>query len=191
MRRIITTLLVGTLACTVIGCQTNETANETTEFKAMEVSETNTEIDDAFSSTELPLYESYSETEDNELSDDDIVEHLLEVIEAQKNLAISVEDSLMNEDLTQSEMNKLSSQLYEIWDTALNMEWDVLKQILDDDSMNKLLIEQREWITYKENEIQKVVEESGGGSITPLAANQRAASLTKSRVYELLDYITY
>ena len=157
----------------------------------MELSENNTEIDDDFSSTELPLYESYSETEDNELSDDDLVEHLLEVIEAQKNLAISVEDSLMNEDLTQSEMNKLSSQLYEIWDTALNMEWDVLKQILDDDSMNKLLIEQREWITYKENEIQKVVEESGGGSITPLAANQRAASLTKSRVYELLDYITY
>lgn len=141
--------------------------------------------------TGLPFYGLYNEAEECGFSSYDIAENLCKFIEAQKKLAVSVEDSLINDALNQRDMNDLAYQLYEIWDVTLNEEWSVLKQVLDADTMEGLLEEQREWIAYKEQAIQALVDEVGGGSIASLLVNQRAAKLTKFRVYELLDYVTY
>lgn len=140
--------------------------------------------------TELPFYGLYNETQQCGFSSYDIVDHLYESIEGQKSLAADVEESLMNDDLNQGEMNELSYQLYQIWDVTLNEVWDVLKQTLSDDTMQTLLNEQREWIAHKEQEMENAAMEAGGGSMAPMVANQRAAELTKIRVYELLKYIT-
>ena len=56
--------------------------------------------------------------------------------------------------------------------------------------MQTLLNEQREWIAHKEQEMENAATEAGGGSMAPMVANQRAAELTKIRVYELLEYTT-
>ena len=138
--------------------------------------------------TELPFFGLYNATEECGFSSYDIVEYLYEYIESMENLAESVEESLLKGDLTQIEMNETSHELYQIWDTALNYEWKVLKQVLDTDTMGELLLEQREWISYKEQEVLAVYKEYEPGSIAPLIANDKAAELTKTRVYELLEY---
>ena len=140
---------------------------------------------------ELPFYGLYNVTEECGFSSYDYVENLHTFIADQQELAVSLEETLMHENLNQVELNELSYQIFELWDAVLNEEWSVLKQLLEEDTMNDLLKDQREWIKYKENVVQDVVTETGGGSITPLLANQRAADLTKFRVYELLDYVTY
>ena len=141
--------------------------------------------------TELPFYGLYNEAEECGFFSYDIVENLCKFIESQKKLAVWVEESLINDALNQSDMNDLAYQLYEIWDVTLNEEWSVLKQVLDADTMKELLEKQREWIAHKEQVIQELVDEVGGGSIASLLVNQRAATLTKFRVYELLDYVIY
>ena len=138
--------------------------------------------------TELPFYGLYNVAEKCGFSSYDIVGHLYEYIKSMESLALSVEESLQSDALTQMEMNEASGQLYEIWDNVLNYEWKVLKQILDEETMNELLLKQREWISYKEQEVLELYKEYEGGSIAPLIANDKAAELTKARVYELLEY---
>lgn len=93
--------------------------------------------------------------------------------------------------LNQAEMNTLSYEMYVVWDDVLNELWQVLKDTLDEEEMEKLLEEQRTWIADKEEEVKKAAEGVGGGSLAPLVANQRAAELTKTRVYELAAYLGY
>ena len=91
--------------------------------------------------------------------------------------------------LTQADMNTLSMENYQVWDGVLNNLWKILKSTLDEETMDNLLQEQRGWITEKEAEVKQAGEEVGGGSLAPLVANQRAAQLTRTRVYELASYL--
>ena len=91
--------------------------------------------------------------------------------------------------LTQSDMNALSQEIYIIWDDLLNELWGLLKENLDQKTMDKLLQEQRTWIADKEAEVKQAGAEFAGGSMAALAANQKAAELTKERVYVLAEYL--
>lgn len=93
--------------------------------------------------------------------------------------------------LKQSDMNELSHEIYQIWDDLLNELWAIMKDTLDEKTMHNLLEEQREWITMKEAEAKKTGEAFSGGSMAPFASNQKAAELTKERVYELADYLGF
>ena len=91
--------------------------------------------------------------------------------------------------LTQSDMNELSQEIYIIWDDLLNELWGILKENLDQETMDKLLKEQRTWIADKESKVKQEAAEFAGGSMAALAANQKAAELTKERAYVLAKYI--
>ena len=91
--------------------------------------------------------------------------------------------------IKQTDMNRLSGQVYQVWDDVLNELWQVLKENLDDSTMDMLLQEQRTWITNKEDEVKKAAATFNGGSMAAFAANQKAAELTKTRVYELASYL--
>lgn len=93
--------------------------------------------------------------------------------------------------LTQLDMNTLSYEIYQVWDSVLNDLWNNLKSTLDEATMDSLLKEQRAWITEKESEVKQAGEAAGGGSLAPLVANQRAAELTRTRVYELAVYLGF
>jgi len=90
--------------------------------------------------------------------------------------------------LTQRDMNELSYEIYMIWDDLLNELWGVLKEHLDQEAMDKLLQDQRAWITQKEAEVKSAGEKYAGGSMAALVSNQKAAELTRSRVYFLAEY---
>ena len=93
--------------------------------------------------------------------------------------------------LTQADMNTLSMEIYQVWDGVLNDLWNVLKSTLDEENMDKLLQEQRAWISEKEAEVKEAGEAVGGGSMAPMVANQRAAKLTRERVYELASHLGF
>ncbi len=141
--------------------------------------------------TELPFYGLYNEKQQHGFSSSNIVENLYEMLQASEEHAESVEETFLTADLNQAELNEQSLLLYQIWDSALNQIWGVLRQTLDENVMDALIIEEREWIAYKEQSVADAAAEVGGGSIAPMIADQRAAALTKNRVYELMDYLTY
>lgn len=95
-----------------------------------------------------------------------------------------------DETLKQSDMNDLSYDIYVLWDDLLNDMWKVIKENLDEESMDELLKEQREWIDEKEKAVKEAGNEYAGGSMAPLVSNQKAAELTKERVYELVPYLS-
>lgn len=140
--------------------------------------------------TELPYYGLFNvKTGDGfssyGKSEDSIDDELLFI----EQLASDLEDKLQNENLTQSDMTEISSQLYQLWDNELNTIWAKLKETLDSETMATLTKEEREWISYKEDEIKKAGAEYEGGTMQPMVENDKGAELTKVRVYELAEYL--
>jgi len=127
--------------------------------------------------------------EDSNTQTESDVQHILEEAES----AASALQKKLQEDpsLTQADMNTLSAEIYQVWDGVLNDLWKKLKVTLDEKTWNSLLEEQRTWITEKEAEVKQAGEEVGGGSLAPLVANQRAAKLTRERVYELASHLGF
>lgn len=126
---------------------------------------------------------------DSDIQVDFDVQNVLEEAESE---ASALQKKLLEDpSLTQADMNTLSSEIYQVWDGVLNDLWKTLKSTLDENTWNSLLEEQRVWITEKEAEVKQAGEEVGGGSLAPLVTNQRAAKLTRARVYELASYLGF
>lgn len=117
--------------------------------------------------------------------DDGVVKGLVETL----NQASSLEDRLEKGNLTQSEMNELSQELYTLWDTQLNTTWKQIKDKLDADAMEKLRVEERAWIKERDQKIKEAGEEYAGGSVQTMVMNMKGAELTKDRCYELFEYL--
>lgn len=139
------------------------------------------------SDTELPFYALNNEACQYGFSSYDIVDSLKQMISATEERAASLEKSIKNDTLTQMEYNEKTQQLYELWDSALNSVWDVLKKTQEKEVMNSLTVEEREWIALKEQEVTQAGAAYEGGTIQAMVMNQKAAEMTKTRVYELLE----
>ena len=87
------------------------------------------------------------------------------------------------------EVNTLSLQLYQLWDNELNSIWSRLKETLDEDTMTTLTQEERDWIKTKDSAVEEAGKDAEGGSLQPLLENDKAAELTRNRVYELAEYL--
>ena len=76
-----------------------------------------------------------------------------------------------------------------MWDNELNEVWDALNRLLSPEDMEALTAEELEWIAWKEEQLARTGEEAGGGSLAIMLQAQRAAELTRERVYVLLEYL--
>ena len=108
--------------------------------------------------------------------------------EAEQEVALLEKKLTEDASLTQLDMNNLSYEMNMIWDDLLNEFWSVLKDSLDQETMDKLLQEQRTWIAEKEAKVKEAGANYAGGSIAALISNQKAAELTRARVYVLAEY---
>lgn len=115
----------------------------------------------------------------------DIDEELADIEEQ----AAVLEEALYSNELSQIELNQTSAELYKLWDDELNSIWARLKESLDEESMEAIRTEQREWIAYKESEIEAEGAEYGMGTMRALVENDKAAELTRERVYELAEML--
>ncbi|MBO5371664.1 MAG: DUF1311 domain-containing protein [Lachnospiraceae bacterium] len=97
--------------------------------------------------------------------------------------------SLQSGELSQIELNATSAELYKLWDDELNSIWSRLKEKLDAETMATLTEEEIAWINEKETTIAEIGEEYGAGTIRPLIENDKAAEMTRERVYELAELL--
>jgi len=148
--------------------------------------------EDSMQETTLPFYGLYNVTEQNGFSSylyrDPVKEIKTDIAEAESKAA-KLEEALQ-EAVTQTDMNLLSSEIYQVWDDVLNRVWGILKNgVLDAETMEALTEEQLRWITEKEAAMQEAGAEYEGGSMYALVVNNKAAELTRLRVYELAEYL--
>lgn len=120
----------------------------------------------------------------NFIDEDADIDAELEQLEEE---AQQMNDKLQSGELAQLEMNRLSGEIFQLWDDELNSLWSRLKEKLDADAMEELTKEEREWIKWKDQEVKAAGKEMEGGSMQPLLENDKAAELTRKRVYELAD----
>lgn len=93
---------------------------------------------------------------------------------------------LETESLNQAELNQIAFEIYQIWDDQLNSSWGHLKQDLPADEMARLTEEEKQWIIYKENAAKEYASDAEGGSMYSMLYYDKAAEITRDRVYELI-----
>lgn len=103
--------------------------------------------------------------------------------------AAEMEGQIQEGLLSQQELNQLSGELYVLWDDELNSIWRRIKEILPTEEMDQLTAEELQWIDDKEKAVAEAGSEFEGGSMQPYIENTRAADITRTRVYELADYL--
>ena len=103
--------------------------------------------------------------------------------------ADSIEAYLEQTATTQADMNQASQELYELWDGAMNVLLDALKESLSDEEFEALLSEQSDWSAAREKTAAEAGKDFEGGSMYPLIVNSEAAALTEARVYELYELL--
>lgn len=142
--------------------------------------------------TELPYYGLYNIT-----TGDGFSSYVYEEKSLSEEIAMEISfaeerstelEAKLQEDISQLNMNEIGKELFKTWDDTLNIVWKLLESGLDDASMEALREEEREWITFKEEQVKAAGQEYKGGSMQELTELMRAAELTKDRVYELVEY---
>ena len=84
---------------------------------------------------------------------------------------------------TQAEMNKAASWFYALWDQELNNLWGRISKQADDQTKERLLADQRNWVAMKEEvTIEYLGREEDGGSIYPQLKFGFWEEITKNRV---------
>ena len=139
--------------------------------------------------TELPFYALNNEPNQYGFYSFDIIEHVKESIASTEKYTASLENSIVNDALTQTEMNERTKEIYDEWDHALNSLWKVLKQIKSEEEMESITSQERAWIAYKEEAVAEAGAQFEGGSMQAMVVNQKAAELTKNRVYQLMGLL--
>lgn len=89
---------------------------------------------------------------------------------------------------TQMEMNISSNWFFVIWDTELNNLWGRFSNSADQQTKEKILAEQRNWIAMKEEvTLLNLGSREENGSMYPLLQNSFLEEITKNRAYVLAN----
>lgn len=97
-------------------------------------------------------------------------------------------DRLSEADTT-AEMVEYSGAMYEISDECLNYIWNLIRYNVEEDKYQKILEEQRVWISEKEAKAKETSSEYEGGSFAAVSYNDTLATLTMERCEELIEYL--
>ncbi len=160
---------------------------------------------EATQETTLPESSENNETEWNDELEVDFLYDYSENIKADVNYAVSVSASLQEElknidkitqkytllsesALTQGEMNVASHWFYVIWDTELNDLWGRFSDLSDQDTKEKVLEEQRNWIAMKDEvTLMSIGSQEENGSMYSMLVNSLWEENTRNRAYVLAN----
>ena len=156
-----------------------EEDSEKTSDKKSSKSESNTmETEDSYEDNK-------EKNKENDDAEEKVVAELAKTyynyLQQLENKEAELEEQAMD---TQS-MNKAASETFQMWDNELNALYQKLKATLPQQEFEQLRQKQRDWIAYKENEVEKVRQEWLGGTGEYSATVSTEAEITKKRVYEL------
>ena len=89
--------------------------------------------------------------------------------------------------MDQATINQTAFESYNMWDTLLNDIWAYLKETLDEDKMEALTAEEKEWVKQKEESVKEAAAGFEGGTMQPAVEYVTGAELTRERVEYLLE----
>ena len=101
----------------------------------------------------------------------------------------AINTSLMEEELTQDEMNAKSKELLVLWEDAMNYVLGELKNNKSADEFAAVENEQTTWTADKDAAVKAAGQEFEGGSMYALVVNLTDAEMTEAHVYELNDLL--
>ena len=142
------------------------------------------------SETELPFYALNNEVYQEGFTSRNLAAEVRELLEETEEKAEPLDkDMRENAFLTQLDLNQRTQDIYLLWDSLLNEIWRDLKELKSPEDMEKLTAEEREWISWKEEQIDLAGAEFAGGSMENMVRAQKAAELTRERVYVLMTFL--
>ena len=165
--------------------QMTENADSEMSSKEPAVSDNSKEDDIEWKDT-IEVDFTYDYTEDIEADVAYVVSNASSLQEELENInTITSKYALLSESaLTQGEMNVASQWLYVIWDTELNNLWSRFSSLADQDTKEKVLEEQRNWIAMKEEvTLRSLGTREENGSMYPMLVNALWEEYTKNRAY--------
>lgn len=128
--------------------------------------------------------------EDTEASEDpDGMAQYLEQFSETEKQSEQLKDSIDHDDLSQTDYNLKTGELYQLWDQSLNDLWKVLESVCGQDQIEMLRDAQADWIAERDRQITDAGKEAEGGSMQPMLENMAGARLTEARVRELMQYL--
>ncbi|WP_245799224.1 lysozyme inhibitor LprI family protein [Virgibacillus siamensis] len=110
-----------------------------------------------------------------------------EYLKKLKDIEKEMEDLRKNSEATTTlDMKEEEVYIYKIWDVELNEIYDALKEYLDKEQMDKLRVEQRNWIKHRDEAAKKASQKYKGGSMESLEYVAAQTTLTRERCYGLV-----
>ena len=122
-----------------------------------------------------------TEVQNEEISPATSKEDYLDKLNAMEEADKKEEAKTTTVDMIQQEEARLKR-----WDEALNEIYEVLKTQLTTDEMEKLRIEQLDWLEARDVTAKEASLKFQGGSMEPLEYVATQATLTKDRCYEVV-----
>ena len=123
---------------------------------------------------------------DKQLDKPALLESYNEACRRQSEIDASFQEGMMD----QQTMNQTAFEEYQIWDTLLNNIWGYLRDNLDENTMNALTEEQKQWIRDKESAVKTAGADFEGGSMQPMIEYGTGAEYTRKRVeYLIREYL--
>lgn len=180
-KRSVISLIAAILVVLLCGCSVDQKEADYIHIEVETVSSEAPQMNEGAGSKEV-----VEDSSDSQPIETYNIQKVLEELEEKSNQLSKV---LQEEASSQGEMNRLSGEIYTLWDDELNNLWSKLQEALSEDEMSALVTEEREWIAYKEAEMEAAGTPYEGGSMQPLVINQKAAELTRDRVYVLAAYL--
>ncbi|MDD6306463.1 MAG: DUF1311 domain-containing protein [Clostridiales bacterium] len=179
-----------------IGCGKEETENNdlSTESKSSQVEEqsksASRENNDIELNDKLEMDFTYDYSEDIKADVDYVVSGSSSLQKELENIEKIIQKytPLAEAAQTQGEMNISSRWFFVIWDTELNNLWSRFSNSADQQTKEKILAEQRNWIAMKEEvTLLSLGSSEENGSMYPLLQNSFLEEITKNRAYVLAN----
>lgn len=179
-----------------IGCGKEETKSNdlSTESSSSQVEEQSTpesiENNDIELNDKLKIDFTYDYSEDIKADIDYVVSGSVSLQKELENIEKIIQKytPLAEAAQTQGEMNTSSRWFFVIWDIELNNLWSRFSNSADQQTTEKLLEEQRNWIAMKEEvALLSLGSSEENGSIYPLLQNSFFEEITKNRAYVLAN----
>ncbi len=196
MKKRICMMILILMALLCDGCGKEETADKelSTESEFSQVEEQSNAASKEYDDIELDdilevdfthdYSEDIKEDVDYVVSNSASLQKELENIEKITDKYIQVADASRS----QLEMNLSARWFFVIWDTELNNLWSRFSNSADQQTKDKMLEEQRNWVAMKEEVLLlSIGPREEGGSVYPVLQNFFLEEITKNRAYVLAN----
>lgn len=193
MKKVIYMMLILSMTVFLTGCEKEETeSNPESQYSQSEeqIGSDNNEEDVITLKDTIEIDFAYDYTEDIKADVNYVVTNSNSLQEELNNIDKIIQKyTLLSESaLTQGEMNVASKWFYVIWDTELNNLWGRFSALADQDTKEKVLEEQRNWIAMKDEvTLLSIGTQEENGSMYPLLVNSLWEENTKNRAYYIAN----